>query len=515
MIDIEFNYNQQIIVIQAKLDDIFQDIINSYIQKSFLDPNSVYFLANGKQINPEQTVESQMNKLNKESKKMKILVYLIEGGNTIIQATIKSKDIICPICKELCRIKIENYKMKLFGCNNNHTIDNIKIQDFQNTQKINISNIICDNCKIKNKGNSPNNEFYKCLTCNINLCLLCKPNHNSDHYIIKYEQKDYLCHYHKEPFIKYCTQCNTNICFICDEDHDNHNALFLGDLKPNINEKKNQLLEIKKDIELFNNIIQEIIEKLKKLSNSIDIYYEINNCILNNYDKQKRNYQILQNIKEIDINNIIFEKLKSIIKINDNKDRLLYIIDLYNNIFLDNKEKQVEIPTKKEVQRKNEDEKHANDKNNFSSGILNQMTIKYNIQKNTDKVKLFGTNFVKNNKNNSYLIIDGKQNELCEYLVLNDGQKKNNHLEIKLIENKPITSLYSMFDGCCSLISLPDIHNWNTSNVNNMSSIFYHCSLLQSLPDISKWNTTKVTTMSFYLVNVIHYYLFQIFQNGI
>ena len=137
MIDIEFNYNQQIIVIQAKLDDIFQDIINSYIQKSFLDPNSVYFLANGKQINPEQTVESQMNKLNKESKKMKILVYLIEGGNTIIQATIKSKDIICPICKELCRIKIENYKMKLFGCNNNHTIDNIKIQDFQNTQKIN------------------------------------------------------------------------------------------------------------------------------------------------------------------------------------------------------------------------------------------------------------------------------------------------------------------------------------------------------------------------------------------
>jgi len=89
MIDIEFNYNQQIIVIQAKLDDIFQDIINSYIQKSFLDPNSVYFLANGKQINPEQTVESQMNKLNKESKKMKILVYLIEGGNTIIQATIK------------------------------------------------------------------------------------------------------------------------------------------------------------------------------------------------------------------------------------------------------------------------------------------------------------------------------------------------------------------------------------------------------------------------------------------
>ena len=51
---------------------------------------------------------------------------------------------------------------------------------------------MCDICKIKNKGNCPNYEFYKCLTCNINICPLCKPNHNSNHNIIKYAQINYI-----------------------------------------------------------------------------------------------------------------------------------------------------------------------------------------------------------------------------------------------------------------------------------------------------------------------------------
>ena len=45
-----------------------------------------------------------------------------------------------------------------------------------------------------------------------------------------------------------------------------------------------------------------------------------------------------------------------------------------------------------------------------------------------------------------------------------------------------------MFYKCISLISLPDISNWNTGNANNMESMFYECNLLLSLPDISKWD---------------------------
>ena len=49
---------------------------------------------------------------------MKILVHLIDK-NEEVEQTIKSKDIICPLCKEPCRIKMENYKLKLYDWNLN------------------------------------------------------------------------------------------------------------------------------------------------------------------------------------------------------------------------------------------------------------------------------------------------------------------------------------------------------------------------------------------------------------
>ena len=53
-----------------------------------------------------------------------------------------------------------------------------------------------------------------------------------------------------------------------------------------------------------------------------------------------------------------------------------------------------------------------------------------------------------------------------------------------------------MFEGCISLISLPDISNWNTKNIINMNGLFFNCSSLKSLPDISKWNINNVNDIS-------------------
>ena len=44
-----------------------------------------------------------------------------------------------------------------------------------------------------------------------------------------------------------------------------------------------------------------------------------------------------------------------------------------------------------------------------------------------------------------------------------------------------------MFYNCNSLISLPDISKWNTTNVTTMSYMYCNCRSLKSLPDISKW----------------------------
>ena len=50
--------------------------------------------------------------------------------------------------------------------------------------------------------------------------------------------------------------------------------------------------------------------------------------------------------------------------------------------------------------------------------------------------------------------------------------RKNDKLKIKLKEIKTITDMSYMFCGCSSLISIPDISNWNTSKVENMSFLF-------------------------------------------
>ena len=121
MVELEFDFNQAITNIQANLDDPFKDVINKYMQKSSLDPGSVNFLANGKTINSEESVESHMNNLNKENSKMKIIVTMaVNNEENKEQVIVKSKDIICPQCKEPCRIITENYKIKLYECINGH-----------------------------------------------------------------------------------------------------------------------------------------------------------------------------------------------------------------------------------------------------------------------------------------------------------------------------------------------------------------------------------------------------------
>ena len=64
------------------------------------------------------------------------------------------------------------------------------------------------------------------------------------------------------------------------------------------------------------------------------------------------------------------------------------------------------------------------------------------------------------------------------------------------LNNSSCTNMTAMFDGCSSLISLPDISKWNTKNVINMSNIFNECSSLIVIPKISKWNTCNVINMS-------------------
>ena len=93
-----------------------------------------------------------------------------------------------------------------------------------------------------------------------------------------------------------------------------------------------------------------------------------------------------------------------------------------------------------------------------------QNRIIYKIGKTDEKIKIFGEEFVINNKNNCYLLIDGQKNNLYTELKLNSKQKENNRFFIILVETKPITNLNSMFYECKNLISLPDFKDWGTKD---------------------------------------------------
>ena len=67
--------------------------------------------------------------------------------------------------------------------------------------------------------------------------------------------------------------------------------------------------------------------------------------------------------------------------------------------------------------------------------------------------------------------------------------------DISVFKTDNITDMSSMFYGCENLTFLPNISNWNTSKVTKMDNLFAGCSTLISFPDFSKWNTSNVTTM--------------------
>ena len=188
-----------------------KDIFIKYGIKLGKDINSLYFIYGGKKLKEELTLEENINKDDIKLKKINIIVNDIDKEEEEV-INLKSKEIICPICKECIKMKVCNYRIYLNECKNNHKIDNLLIEEFESKQFINQNEIICNICKLKNKGNTYNNEFYICNTCNINLCPLCKKGkHDKNHNIIKYEEKFYICDKHNKSYISYCVKCKKDI----------------------------------------------------------------------------------------------------------------------------------------------------------------------------------------------------------------------------------------------------------------------------------------------------------------
>ena len=321
-----FNYNQILISIQCTAEEKMKDVINKYKSKSKLDKGYFAFLYNGNLVNEDLTVNEIINNNSKNSKKIQILVILIEedlNNNNREQnkeIIIKSKNIICPECKEDIRIKIKDYKIYLYECKNNHEINNISLNEFTQTQKIDLSKIICDSCRKHNKAQTYYNEFYFCVDCNWNICPFCKEKHNKNHIVIRDDKKNLSCFEHKESFIKYCNKCKLNLCFSCIEKHKEHSddTIPFESIKPEMKIIKDRIQTFRTILDNFDNNINEIIKKIYYVKDNLEEYYKIYKDIIDNFDNNAinmRNYEIYQNLNEIKND---YGIINEIININEN-----------------------------------------------------------------------------------------------------------------------------------------------------------------------------------------------------
>ena len=332
MAEVKFTYEGRNTSVQCDENEKIKDIIKKFMIKINKGENTnLYYLYNGGRINEDLTFNEQANQLDKNRKKMNVIVYNnfeeLKKNNEIT-----SKDIICLDCKEDCLIDIKNFKINFNGCKNNHAYNNILLNFYELTQKIDLNEIVCDICKKQNKGNTNNNEFYVCNNCNKNICPLCKSIHDKNHIIINYDDKNYICKKHNDIFNKFCKTCNENICIICEDKHNNHDILDLSKIFIQKEDLNKVMEELKKSIDKFKSKINIIKEIFDKMINIMYIYYKINNDIVNNYNINKRNYYNLSNIYNLkNYNEILIKNINNMIN-NDNISEIYnYSIDNFYN----------------------------------------------------------------------------------------------------------------------------------------------------------------------------------------
>ena len=413
-----------------------------------------------------------------EFHKKSIKIFVFKMNKKEIINNEKENNIICPEadCKNLAFLSFNDDKVSMNCSIKNHSFINLNFKKFLEIQNIDKSKIIC--CECNNNKYFYGDIFYVC-SCDKYICDLCyisSLNHQS-HKRIKYNERFAKCNRHSKIFLTFCNICNVNLCEDCEKVHNsnsNHKIINFKQLIQSEKKYSDFIQEIKDNFKRINFCKSEL-EKLNKYF-SYNFKYYINE--IENYSKFYE--KILESSEFINC-----ETLKNIMNLKNKK--LLYNINDYLTY---------NFKTKIKVSLEN------------FENIKNEINITYKNIYNESRIKLFGEKFVKNNKEFCILVVDNMIFDLYNYYSFeeSDKKKKDKIVKIKLITLKKITNMSHMFSGCRSLISLPDICNYDTSEVIDMSFMFFNCINLKILSDISKWNTSNVINMSYMFYNCKNIY---------
>ena len=488
--EIEFDYKGSKNTIKCNKGDKMKDIFKKYGMKAGIDIKSKGFIFNNEILTEELTLDKTFSPEDIQNNLVSIKVMPLNEID-------KNK-------------KLSNKK------------PNLPIQNKDNKDNKNNNN---PSKKVQSHTSTIDNNSQSTLSFNTN------------------KKDKYLCDAHQNNYSSYCNDCKKDICLFCEKSHNNHEIVSFGKLIPDIDKCKNNLIELKNNLEQFKKSIKKAIEKLNEIINKIidncESNYKTGNNIISNLNIKNLNFNLLHNINEInDKNNFINNDLIKLNNAENIYEKISLISNLYDKIYI---QKGIKSNNENLIKKKDENnignikEKklgiNLNINNNVKKQFNNEITLIYNIDcekgKQEQKIRILGSEFVKNNKDKCKIIFNNKEMELKEILQINNCEITNNQLKILLKGINKITDASSMFYSCTSLISLSDIDkwdtsnvvkmdymfqwcinesnknisfsgisNWDTSNVKSLEEMFQSCRELECLPDISKWDISKVTNMS-------------------
>ena len=397
---------------------------------------------------------------------------------------------------------------------------NFDIYEFIENQFVDESNIKCYKCQ--NKKYFYNNKFYYC-SCEEYICPLCIKNHDKKHNHIEYKSQFLNCNKHGKAFVSYCKTCQDNLCPNCEGAHLKHKVDYMKKLKPNekiIDEKINDFNEMNNRFESCREMLQllklYINKYIAKYINYLENYKKLSEIIMSKADNLK-NYESIKNLKRFnqkkickEINELLEENISN---------KLQYILNLDNNISFSNSINLYYHSTSDRYIKLFDRQFIENNKDNCFL-IINKniypLTEIYYVKKNTNKEKsklnndLVETNIIfisdKPLVNMSYMFyecsslifIEFNQFDFSKVTTMSNMFKECSNLKKinGLIVSNNVRNISHMFDKCVALDNFEFMTYWNIFNVRDLNYLFFRCSNIQNLPDISNWNTHNTKNMS-------------------
>ena len=315
-----FDYNQEKFPINCNENERMKDICKRLADKININLSNLYFMYSGTIIQLELPYKKVISSSDSKKKCFTVLVNKInEDEDTKINNNdnfIKAKQIKCAICPEIALCEIVNNKI-ILSCKYGHRKD-LTIGEFENSQKIDQSKIVCELCKKNNKANTYENKFFRCMKCKKDICPLCKDSHvknEPSNNIIDYDQKKFYCETHGEEYYSYCKNCSMNLCPQCETSHNNHQIISWGKILIDQKELKNKLYSYKNTKDEYIKSIKDIVRRLNQLIDNAEKLYKINEDMVNEYLKASanRNYELLMNLRHFNTNNKILDNMNQII----------------------------------------------------------------------------------------------------------------------------------------------------------------------------------------------------------